>query len=311
MDLVSLAVLAAIAERGSISAAGLAAGLTQQAASARMRRLEERLGLALLHRGPRGTSLTAEGEIAAQWAADVVTAAERFAVGASALRGRRTPLSVAASLTIAEYLLPAWLLAVRDGGRDVPLSVTATNSATVVELVRSGSHPLGFIESPQDIGDLRSVTIARDELVLVVAPTHPWANRASITATQLAKTPLIVREEGSGTRLSAERMMLDAGHTPHRPLLELPTTAAIRTVVAAGAGPAVLSILAVRDDIASGRLARVRIRDLRFIRELRAIYAASAALDPELQSLLRAATRNAQADSPSARLAARARPAAW
>jgi DNA-binding transcriptional LysR family regulator len=109
----------------------------------------------------------------------------------------------------------------------------------------------------------------------------------------LARTPLITRERGSGTRLNAEQIMADAGHPPVPPLVELPTTAAIRTAVHVGAGVAILSILAVRDDIAAGRLVRVRVRGLRFVRELRAVYARVDELAPELRTLLAVATRGA------------------
>jgi DNA-binding transcriptional LysR family regulator len=286
-DLVSLAVLSAIAETGSISAAGRATGMTQQAASERMRRLERRLGIPLLRRGARGTTLTTEGAVAAQWASGVVEAAERFATGVAALRGGAGPSAVAASLTVAEYLLPGWLLAMQASGtHDGELSVTAANSRRVLELVADGTHPLGFIESPQPTGDLTTVTVARDELVLVVGRSHAWAGRASVSLAALAGTPLVTREPGSGTRQSVEQAMSAEGHTPAPPLLELPTTAAIRTVVASGAAPAVLSILAVRDDIAAGRLVRVRVRDHRFIRELRAVHAGDGTLGPRLRSLL-------------------------
>ncbi|MCL2516841.1 MAG: LysR family transcriptional regulator [Microbacteriaceae bacterium] len=294
-DLMTLRLLAAVAESGSISAAARTTGISQQAASARMRALEQRLGIPLLHRAARGTGLTPEGAIAAEWAADVAEAADRFEAGIAALRGRRAPLRVAASLTVAEYLLPRWLITARMGASatDREISVTATNSTQVIDLVSAGTHPLGFIESPQSIGALHATMVARDELVVVVAPDHDWAARRTIGLGALAGTPLISRERGSGTRLNAERMMAEAGHPAATPLVELPTTAAIRTAVESGAGAAILSILAVRDDIAAGRLVQVRVRELRFIRELRAVYGDASLRAPELQRLLTVAARGA------------------
>jgi DNA-binding transcriptional LysR family regulator len=261
-----------------------------------MRHLEHRLGIALLRREARGTTLTPAGVLAAQWAADVVEAADRFETGVAALRDRQDPLAVASSLTVAEYLLPRWLMTARTGAAGStsaarPVSVTASNSTGVIELVAAGSHQLGFIESPQDIGALDAVTVARDELVVVTAPGHEWARRGHVTPRALASTPLITREQGSGTRLNAEQAMTDAGFPPVPPLLEMPTTAAIRTAVASGAGAAILSILAVRDDITAGRMVRIRVRELRFIRELRAIHAPAAVLPPELDHLLAVAAR--------------------
>jgi molybdate transport repressor ModE-like protein len=275
-DLTSLRLLVALARTGSISMAAAELGISQQAASVRMRRLEASVDIALLTRSTRGSLLTAEGATAAAWAAEVVEAAERFQAGVTALRAHGgEPLTIAASLTVAEYLLPRWLIALREADAGAQAAVTAANSEHVVELVRSGAARLGFIESPLGTGDLaglEQLTVARDELVVVVAPGHAWAARRDIGAAELARTPLIAREHGSGTRLAAERMLADAGHAVVPPLVELPTTAAIRTTVAAGAAPAVLSILAVRDDLTAGRLVRVRVRGIRFVRELRAIH---------------------------------------
>lgn len=298
-DLVSLRLLAAVAESGSISAASRVVGMSQQAASARLRRLELGIGVPLLRRGARGTTLTSEGALAALWASDVVEAADRFEAGIGSLQGHAAPLEVAASLTIAEHLIPAWLIALRrSASRSISVSVSAMNSGRVIDLVRTRERVLGFIESPLDAAGLHSRLVARDELVVVVAPGHAWSARASITAAQLSRTPLIVREEGSGTRLSAEQLMTAAGHPPAPPLLELPTTSAIRTAVAAGDGAAILSILAVRDDLAAGRLVRIRVRDLRFIRELRAVYADEGLLPPDLRALLALATRPDRGPTP-------------
>ncbi|MFD2793453.1 LysR family transcriptional regulator [Promicromonospora vindobonensis] len=295
MDLPTLRLLSAIAEVGSITAASRTLGITQQAASIRMRRLERQLGVALLVRGPRGSSLTLDGTMAAQWAAETVEAADRFDAGVAALRtaGHARPLAIAASLTVAEYLLPRWLMTLR--GRDHTehaVSVTATNSTHAIELVTDGSHQLGFVETPAEIPSLVSSTVAKDELVVVVAPQHPWARRRGVSAAELARTPLVTREKGSGTRLSAEQILADAGHEIPDPLAELPTTAGVRTAVASGAAPAVLSILAVRDDLTAGRLVRVPVKALRFVRELRAIRPPGAAQLPQLEALLSIAARN-------------------
>lgn len=295
MDLPALRLLSAIAEVGSITAASRTLGITQQAASTRMRRLERLLGVALLVRGPRGSTLTLDGTMAAQWAAETVEAADRFDAGVAALRtaGHARPLAIAASLTVAEYLLPRWLMTLR--GQDAAehaISVTATNSAHAIELVTDGSHQLGFVETPTEIPGLVTTTVAKDELVAVVAPQHPWARRRGVTAAELARTPLVTREKGSGTRLSAEQLLIDAGHAIATPLAELPTTAAVRTAVASGAAPAVLSILAVRDDLTAGRLVRVPVKGLRFVRELRAIRSPGASPLPLLEKLLAVAARN-------------------
>ncbi|HZK58792.1 MAG TPA: LysR family transcriptional regulator [Cryobacterium sp.] len=297
-DLVALRMLVAVGETGSLTSASVALAVSQQAVSARMRTLEGQLGTALVARSPRGSTLTENGRLVAGWAREVLEAADRLAAAVDTLRaGAAAHLHVAASLTIAEHLLPRWLIAFREGqarpgqarpgrareGQVTTVHLTATNSASVIDLVRSGSHALGFVETPDIPTDLQSLVIASDELVLVVAPGHPWARRRSgISAAELAATPLISREAGSGTRRSLEHTLaqLPRPLAMIEPAAELPTTAAIRATVVAGRVPAVLSALAVGDDVASGRLVAVRLTDVRLVRPLTAIWRAAVRAHP-------------------------------
>jgi len=112
------------------------------------------------------------------------------------------------------------------------------------------------------------------------APSHPWTRRRSgISAAQLAAAPLVSREGGSGTRdtlAAALAAVLGAGHAQAPAALSVCTTAAVRAAVLAGAAPAVISDLAVADDLAAGRLAEVRAPELDLRRALRVIWAGPA-----------------------------------
>ncbi len=182
---------------------------------------------------------------------------------------------MAASYTVAEYLLPGWLARLRaELGPGTGVNLVVRNSAQVAALVLRGDAGLGFVEGPDLPPGLDSVTVASDHLVLVVAPGHRWARRRSVDPAELAATALVARESGSGTRIVLDRALAAAAPEVQRPApaLELSATP-IRHAVLAGAGPAVLSTIAVAADIASGRLVRVRIGgglDLR--RELRGVW---------------------------------------
>jgi DNA-binding transcriptional LysR family regulator len=156
------------------------------------------------------------------------------------------------------------------------VTLSATNSETVAEMVRTGQCDLGFVEGPNAPRGCRSRVIARDSLVVVVPSAHPWAaRRTPLAAETLAHTPLATREPGSGTRDALEtalRTSLGEDVEISPPVLELSTTAAVRTAVLAGAGPAVLSALVVADDVAAGRLHTVAVDDLDLTRSLRAVW---------------------------------------
>lgn len=287
-DLGALRMLVAVANSGSLSAASRQLGTSQQAVSSRMRTLESELGLTLLLRSPQGSRLTEVGTVIAGWAHDVVAAAEQFDASVRALSATSTaPLRVAASLTIAEHLLPGWLLRLH-ASTQLEVELTAANSAGVIEQLRAGNCELGFIETPQPPSDLRSLTIAQDELVVVVRPAHPWTQRPSISAAELAATPLVVREEGSGTRAALARALAEHPDALHAasPAAVLPTTAAVRATVAGSDSPAVLSILAVADSLRAGTLKRVTVSDLRVTRPLSAIWRSGALPSTDAQRLL-------------------------
>ncbi|OMC34541.1 LysR family transcriptional regulator [Mycobacterium sp. GA-1841] len=281
-ELAAFEVLLAIARTGSLGAAGRELGLTQQAVSSRLASIEAQTGVRLVQRGPRGSRLTAAGAVVAEWADQLVDVAHRVDSGLAAMRSEsHSRIAVAASLTIAEQLMPRWLVslqaeAARAGATVPQVILTAANSDQVIAAVRDGSADLGFIESPGLPRGLHSRVITHDELVTVVRPDHPWARRsASVTAAQLNDTALVSREPGSGTRealSTALRAALGPSSRQAEPAIELSSAAAMRAAVLAGAGPAVMSRLAVDDDLTLGRLTEVPVAGLDLRRQLRAIW---------------------------------------
>ncbi|MFG1928448.1 LysR family transcriptional regulator [Cryptosporangium sp. NPDC048952] len=275
-DLGSFDLLLSVARLGSVGQAAREHGVSQPAVSARLRQLERRLGIALLHRTPRGSTLTSEGALVADWARTAIDAADALAAGVGALRAAHdSTLRVAASQTVAEYLFPRWLVSVRAANPSLGVTLDAMNSADVARRVLAGEVDLGFVEGPDLPSGLHAETVHDDRLTVIVAPTHPWARRG-IPVSELAATPLVAREANSGTRRALESALHAAGVTSIAPpLLELSSTTAIKYAVAAGSGPAVLSSLAIAGELSSGVLVEVSVESdppLRLRRELRAVW---------------------------------------
>jgi DNA-binding transcriptional LysR family regulator len=281
-DLASFEVVLAIAKTGSLGAAAREIGLTQQAVSARLASMEAQTGVQLAVRTARGSQLTPAGILVAEWAARLLDVAHHVDAGLGSLRTeRRRRIKVVASQTIAEQLMPRWLVslqaaAARRGDSAPNVILTATNSDHAIAAVRDGTADLGFIESPGAPRGLRSRVVAHDELVVIVPPNHKWARRSRVVnAAELAQTPLVTRELGSGTRDSlttALHQALGDKMLQPSPVLELSSSAAVRAAVLAGAGPAVMSRLAVADDLAVGRLRAIAIPELNLRRQLQAIW---------------------------------------
>ncbi|RKT57164.1 DNA-binding transcriptional LysR family regulator [Saccharothrix australiensis] len=286
-DLASLRLLVLVGELGSLGRAAQELGVAQPSASKRLATLERRLGLVLVDRGRRGSVLTPAGVVVTERARRVLDEMAGLLAGAAALRAsREAELRVAASMTVAEHLAPGWLAELRRTRPDLHVGLRVTNSVTVARLVREGAVDLGFVEAPGPLARLSAREVAADRLAVVVPPGHRWARRP-ITADELARTPLVVRERGSGTRDTLDRALPDA--CP--PALELGSTTAVRGAVVAGVAPAVLSVLAVALDLADGRLVEVPVEGLDLRRVLRAVWPGGRRLVGPAAELLAVATR--------------------
>ncbi|NYH80701.1 DNA-binding transcriptional LysR family regulator [Actinopolyspora biskrensis] len=289
----SLRVLVLVGRLGSIGAAAVELGISQPSASKRLTGLERQLGLTLVARSRQGCHLTPAGELIDEWAQQLLARLDGLLDGARALRAQHdSRLRVAASMTVAEYLAPSWIGALRET-TDIRVELEVTNSLTVAEHVRHGHTDLGFVETPTPPEGVASRQVTTDT-VLVIAPVdHPWAHRRfPLRGEELAATPLILRERGSGTRETLYRALGSVGVEPVAPLLELHSTTAVRNAVVAGAGPAVLSRLAVDTDLVRKRLVPVAVEGLDLSRPLRAVWRAGHQLTGTAATLLALAVRS-------------------
>ena len=294
VDLVALQLLVAVAETGSLGQAAARRGVSQPAVSMRMTALEHQLGLRLLQRDPTGTRLTPAGEQIVASGRAVLGAADSLEALAERLRAEQeSHLRVAASLTIAEHLLPAWLGVLTSELPDVSLGLEVVNSSRVLKAVAHGSVDLGFIEGIcRPLAGMATETLHVDELVVVVRPEHAWARAGRpIGAAELAATELVVRERGSGTREVLDAALEAAGGTRSR--LELGSSAALLTAARRGEGPAVLSSLAAAADVARGDLVTVPLDGVDLSRHLRGVWRKANGLGPLAARLLAVALASA------------------
>lgn len=254
-DLESLRLLVAIADLGSIGAAARDEGITQPAASKRIRALEARWRLRLLERSKRGSVLTDDGAAVVSWARQVLHEMEVMQTGIEALSAeRRSGLSVAASLTVAEFMLPRWIGELRMQEASLQPLLRVVNSEQVAELVRSGEADIGFIETAMLPRDLSVVRLGVDALSIVTLPNHPWALRTTpVPREALIEAEYVLRERGSGTRSTFESAL----RVEPRLALEAGSTSALVGAALAGLGPAVVSSRAVAHYVETGRLVEI------------------------------------------------------
>jgi DNA-binding transcriptional LysR family regulator len=272
-DVRSLDLLHSVAQCGSIRQAALVHGISQPAASMRLRSLEQALGLVLLDRSHGRAQLTPAGVAVVQWSENVLEPLGRFSLSTRALRSEgETQLCLVASMTVAEYLVPQWLTRLRESDPSIVVSLKMGNSHLVVDTMLRDEADVGFVEGPHAPEGLAAKVVCMDDLVVVVAPSDLWARRKRpLEAPELSATPLILREAGSGTRDVLETSLHSLGLVI-TPLVELGSTTAIKAAVTAGVGAGVLSRFAVESELREGRLVEVITAGFTLERSIRMVW---------------------------------------
>lgn len=262
MTLEQLRVFIAVAERQHMTQAAQALHLAQSAVSAAIAQLEGRHGAKLFHRVGRGIELTQAGQLFLIEAKAVLARAQAADLMLSELGGlKRGTLTIQASQTIASFWLPRYLVAFRRAHPGVDIRLSIGNTAQAAAAVRAGSAELGFVEAEVNDPHLISRVLAKDQMIVVVGPQHPWASRKSIKPKDLIETEWVLREPGSGTRAVFEKALSGFGITPAslRIGLELPSNESVLAAVEAGMGATALSASAASAGLDAGLLVHVKL----------------------------------------------------
>jgi DNA-binding transcriptional LysR family regulator len=239
-----LRIFVAVAERQHITQAASALNLAQSAVSHAIAALEAQYDTKLFDRVGRHIELTQIGHVFLAEARAVLARAKLAELALDDLGTlKRGKLSIQASQTIASYWLPRHLVAFRRAYPLIEIDLAVGNTAQAVAAVESGAAELAFVEGVVQSQQLASIRVARDQLVVVVAPDHPWSGRARLGPDDLAQAEWVLRERGSGTRSVFEDALARLGVDPAtlRVQLELPSNEAVRAAVEAGLGATAIS----------------------------------------------------------------------
>jgi DNA-binding transcriptional LysR family regulator len=265
MDLRRLEIFVRVAEFGSFSRAAEALFLTQPTVSEHVRALEDELGVQLLDRLGRGAAPTPAGQLLLGYARKLLALAGEAQQAVDQFQGRVSgELIVGGSSIPGEYVLPSLIGAFRAKHPEIAVTLLIGDSRSVQEWVESGRVELGVVGVRPTGRSLDSRQLMADELVVVVAPDHPWVGRGNISVEDIRHEPLILRERGSGSRETLERALATVGldFGAFRIVGEMGSTQAIKQAIRAGFGVSLISRRAVEDECRARLLGCVSVRDL-------------------------------------------------
>jgi len=285
-----LKVFRAVARHLSFRKAAEEIYLSQPAVSLQIKTLEEEIGLQLFDRSGTRISLTPAGKTLLRYAEKLDTLSTEAEGALASFRGEvRGRLTIGASLTIAQYVLPRLLGPFLRQNPHLEVAVTTRNTERVIEDVVEQRSALGLVEGPARRRDVTLEPVLEDELVVIVPPAHEWVGQQEIEVEQLRSAPLLLREQGSGSRLVAELALRKLGLRPRdlHVVLELDMTEAIKSGVEAGLGIGIVSRWTIRKELELGTLRTVPVRGLRMQRNFSAVYRAGPEPQGAAESFLR------------------------
>jgi DNA-binding transcriptional LysR family regulator len=276
-DLAELRAFCAAVDLGSLSRAARLLQVSQPALSKRMRTLEALVGAPLIERSTRGISPTPAGTRLYVEARKLLVQAEAVDALVAGLSGEETPVRLAASHTIAEFVLPGPLVEFeRRHERHLSVELVIANSVVVRELVRDGRAEFGIAAALADGEPApREVHFCDDEVVVAVPEAHAWAEVDEIEPEELCQVSMIMRDPSAHTRRTVESALAERGMRLAPPLAEVGSTSAAKFTALSEGAPVLLSALALGAD--EGLVVK-GVRGLRFPRRFVLLLGAEEAL---------------------------------
>ena len=276
-----LATFIAVVRCGSMSKAAQELHLSQPAISQRLRSLEEQYGLPLLRRTNRGVEVTPAGEILSRYARRLLNLDKLMGEELDALRqAEPRQIIIAATSAIGGYALPCTVYLFQQKYPSARIQLVIGKRSETLQRLNDGAVDMALIEGPDVDGQVndpegwQSLTVSEEDLVLVAPVEGPLSEPASFTLDQLRRTPLLLRDQGSGTRLVVEQTLKAAGLSLQEMTIamEMSSLDAIKTSVAQGHGVALLSKWCVRVEARIGTVRIVPLTDVRFTSRWTLIY---------------------------------------
>jgi len=271
VDINQLEVLVTVARERSFSRAAEVLGRTQPAVSQAVRRLEQEIGERLFDRSSKDGTLTPAGEVLLDHAKQMLNLRNSASRSMRDLRELRDgKVSISANEHTVFYLLPV-IGEFRRNHPKIKVEVRRGVASRIPKEITGREVELGVVSFTPTEPSIKAIPVFTDSLVLIVSPKHPLAAKDVISINDLAGETLIAHNAQSPYRAKVIEAF-EKYRTPMNIAIELPSLEAIKRLVEQNAGVALVPRSTSEDEILSGRLGAVRIKELKLERRLNIIY---------------------------------------
>lgn len=266
-----LRIFLAVARHCSFARAAEALHLSPPTLSLQVKQLSETVGQPLFEQLGKKIFLTAAGQTLAEACQDIEGRLERLSQDLAALQGVERGSLKLAILTTVKYTVPKLLGGFCAAHPGIDVAMLVGNRENLLQRLAANQDDLYIMGQPPENMDVVCEDFADNPLVLVAPPKHPLVGRKNLAPQRLMNEPFILREPGSGTRLTAERFFAAQGITLKN-RLEVGSNEAIKQTVAGGLGLAVLSSTTVVSELALGELVLLDVQGFPLIRRWHVVY---------------------------------------
>ena len=251
-----LQVFRAIATLGQVQLAARQLYLSQPATSMALSELEKHLSSQLFDRTGNRLILNSEGKRLLPLACELLDRSEEISRLFNNSDHHSGKVTIGASTTIGNYLLPEELARFERNHPEITLELDIHNTTTIIEKLASLEIDLACVEGPCQHPGIETIPWREDHLVLFCSSEHPLAKSKAVTIENLGQTEWILREPGSGTRMLFELHIGQYLRQRHLKM-ELNQTEAIKSMVRSSIGISCLSELCIANELMQGELVRL------------------------------------------------------
>jgi DNA-binding transcriptional LysR family regulator len=237
------------------------------------------VGLPLFEQIGRKVQLAPAGAELLRYANQAIELLREAGEALAAMRGLKRGVLKLGAVSTAKYFAPSLLSAFAPAYPEVTIKFSVGNREEVIRLLAANEIDLVIMGRPPRELDTLAEAFAKHPHCIIAPPSHPLAQRRRIQLKQVAKEPFIIREEGSGTRASMERVFRERG-IPFNTSMEVSSNETIKQAVMAGMGLSFLSAHTVGLELTAGKLAILDVVGLPIIRDWYVIHLREKRLSP-------------------------------
>jgi LysR family transcriptional regulator, low CO2-responsive transcriptional regulator len=279
MTLRQMRVFAAVARNLSFTRAARELHLTQPAVSQQVKLLEGEIGLPLFEQIGRKVHLAPAGAELLRYTEQAMELLRQAGESLSAMRGLKRGVLKLGAVSTAKYFAPSLLSAFKPAYPEVSIKFAVGNREEIIRQLAANEIDLVIMGRPPRELETVAEPFAKHPLVLIASPAHPLAAKRRIRLSQLATESFLIREEGSGTRASMERVFGERG-VPIRVSMEVSSNETIKQAVMADMGISFISSHTVGLELAAGKLIILDVVGLPIIRDWYVIHLRDKRLAP-------------------------------